>query len=76
MYVLTRGFHSARDAVEALRQKMLDKNATAETRMRAISVARVLAQRAASGPDAQRQIAAPMFVNALKNVASDPVSES
>ncbi|CAE6422290.1 unnamed protein product [Rhizoctonia solani] len=51
---------------------MTDKNSTPEIRMRSISVARVLAQRATSGGDAQRQIAAPPFINALRSVSSNP----
>jgi hypothetical protein len=64
---------SARAAVEVLRVRIADKNATPESRIRAISIARVLAQRATSGTDAQRFISTPPFVNTLKNVASDPV---
>ncbi|KDN51649.1 hypothetical protein RSAG8_00195, partial [Rhizoctonia solani AG-8 WAC10335] len=67
------GASGAQAAVNALRARMTDKNATAEIRMRSISVARVLAQRVASGGDAQRQIAAPPFVNALRSISSDPV---
>ncbi|CAE6517608.1 unnamed protein product [Rhizoctonia solani] len=66
------GANGAQAAVNALRARMTDKNATAEIRMRSISVARVLAQRVTSGGDAQRQIAAPPFVNALRSISSDP----
>ncbi|KAH7340895.1 hypothetical protein B0J17DRAFT_337697 [Rhizoctonia solani] len=50
---------------------MTDRNSTPEVRMRSISIARVLAQRATSGGDAQRQIAAPPFINALRSVSSN-----
>ncbi|CUA74898.1 hypothetical protein RSOLAG22IIIB_01529 [Rhizoctonia solani] len=66
------GANGAQAAVNALRARMTDKSSTPEIRMRSISVARVLAQRATSGGDAQRQIAAPPFVNALRSIASDP----
>ncbi|KAJ1309753.1 hypothetical protein OPQ81_006518 [Rhizoctonia solani] len=66
------GASGAQAAVNALRTRMIDKNSTPEIRMRSISVARVLAQRALSGGDAPRQIVAPPFVGALKTIASDP----
>ncbi|KAG8714990.1 ESCRT-0 subunit protein hse1 [Ceratobasidium sp. 423] len=66
------GASGAQAAVNALRARMTDKNSSPEIRMRSISVARVLAQRTVSGGDAQRQIVAPPFVNALKTIASDP----
>ncbi|QRW27502.1 SH3 domain protein [Rhizoctonia solani] len=66
------GAAGAQAAVGALRTRMADKNATPESRVRSISVARVLAQKAISGVDAQRQIADPSFVNTLKSIASDP----
>ncbi|CAE7087858.1 unnamed protein product [Rhizoctonia solani] len=66
------GAGGAQAAVNALRTRMTDRNATPEIRMRSISVARVLAQRITSGVDAQRQIAAPPFVNALRSISSDP----
>ncbi|KEP53443.1 VHS domain protein [Rhizoctonia solani 123E] len=66
------GANGAQAAVTALRARMTDKTSTPEVRMRSISVARVLAHRSTSGGDAQRQIAAPPFVNALRSISSDP----
>ncbi|KAG9098625.1 hypothetical protein FRC06_006140 [Ceratobasidium sp. 370] len=66
------GTNGARAVVELLRLRIGEKNATAETRLRAIAIARVLAQRSVSGADAQRLIAAPPFVATLKQAASDP----
>ncbi|CAE6414632.1 unnamed protein product [Rhizoctonia solani] len=66
------GASGAQAAVSALRVRMTDKSSTPETRMRSISVARILAQRTTSGVDAQRQIAAPPFVSALRSISSDP----
>ncbi|KAG8743577.1 hypothetical protein FRC10_011724 [Ceratobasidium sp. 414] len=66
------GTNGARAVVELLRLRIGEKNATVETRSRAIAIARVLAQRSISGADAQRLIAAPPFVATLKQAASDP----
>ncbi|CAE6414324.1 unnamed protein product [Rhizoctonia solani] len=66
------GSSGAKAAVSALLTRMIDTNSTPETRIRSISVARILAQRNTSGVDAQREIVAPSFLKALRTISSDP----
>ncbi|QRV85970.1 SH3 domain protein [Ceratobasidium sp. AG-Ba] len=70
--VRAAGTTGARAAVEILRARILDKSATTEARTRAIGIARILGQRSVSGGDAQKFLAAPAFVNTLKQAASNP----